>query len=77
MAVLSASLIFTAAPVSAMAKPEPVPYECPDSNAHVWDKDQCPRLNPGGGFGGSGGRAGCNGIVCRVIGGILDRIPIL
>jgi hypothetical protein len=55
-------------------------YKCPGSNAHVWNKDQCPSLNPTGGFGGSprpyggGGSSGNTGIIGRIvdaIGGIL------
>lgn len=54
------------------ASAEPVLIECPGSNAHVWDRDQCPRL--GGPFqpgsGGSGG-GGLIGSILHTIGGLL------
>src|SRR6185295_14989909 len=55
------------------AKPDdpPQPYECPGSNTHVWDKDQCPRLD--GPFQiGSGGGGRCS-LACA-IGGLLGGL---
>ena len=54
--------------------PEPIPYQCPHSNAHVWNKDQCLYLIGGGGpagFPGSGGgRGGLLGIIGDAVGGL-------
>lgn len=55
------------------ANADPVLIECPGSNAHVWDRDQCPRIGNGpGGFPASGG-GNCGGIcgLLRGIGGLL------
>lgn len=55
----------------------PQPVECPGSNAHVWDKDQCPRIATGtpGGFPGGGGGprsgGGLLGVIGRVVRGLL------
>lgn len=51
-------------------------YQCPGSNAHVWDKDQCrsieePFTFPGSGTGGGGGPSrsgGLLGTVRRILG---------
>jgi hypothetical protein len=47
--------------------------ECPNSKAHVWDRAQCPRLDPFGitGRGGaSGGSCGLGCTIDRILGGI-------
>lgn len=43
--------------------------QCPGSNAHVWDMDQCARFNIGGG-GRGGGAAGGRGLLGRIISGL-------
>lgn len=56
----------------ANASPEPEIYECPGSHAHVWNKDQCPKINPLGGGAPTGG--GACGLVCgigKLLGGVL------
>lgn len=57
------------------ASADPTLYECPGNNAHVWDRDQCPRIGsaPGQfpGSGGGGGRGGLLGLVDRLTGGLL------
>ena len=77
--VTSMTMSFTVIGVApAIAAPEPRIYECPGSNAHVWDKDQCPRIGTGFdvGAGGGGGGTGCNGVICRVIGGVLGVLGL-
>jgi hypothetical protein len=77
ISVIIAVVILIAAPVvpQAMAdisKPlDPVLIQCPGSKAHVWDRDQCPRIgDPFSPTGGTGGGPGCQGVVCRVLRGI-------
>lgn len=68
-------MIILSAPARGMPE-SPQPIQCPGSNAHVWDKDQCPRIGgggapgsfPGGGAGGGGG--GLLGAIGRVVGGL-------
>lgn len=70
--VIAASIIVIAlssAPASARLVPlAPEPYQCPGSNAHVWNEDQCPRIGDGGAFNLSPGGGGSSG------GGLLDTI---
>jgi len=53
--------VVTIIPSAARADPGSQPYQCPGSNAHVWNLDQCARLGggpatfPGAGGGGHGG----------------------
>jgi hypothetical protein len=51
----------------AEAKPPPI-LECPNSNVHVWDRDQCARLTPPGARTGGGGSGGLLGAVGSLIG---------
>lgn len=53
----------------------PQPIECPQTHAHVWDRDQCPRIGSNGPFslpgtGGGGGSGGLLGLVGKVLGGL-------
>lgn len=71
---MAMTLVFGSAPIAAADGP-PTPYECPGSNAHVWDKDQCPRIGgvgigPRGGGGAPGGGGGLLGTIGRLVGGL-------
>lgn len=70
MMVIVTGLLFGAT-ATAFATPSQI-IECPGTNAHVWDRDQCPRIGgigigPGGGGSGGGGLLGTIG---RVLGGL-------
>jgi len=52
--------------------PAPKILECPGTNVHVWDLDQCDRIGHGGGFPG-GGRGDAGGIL-GTIGKIVDGL---
>lgn len=74
-AVVAIFIIGIATAPTALAAPPPKPIiECPNSNTHVWDRDQCESFDLGKGRGGGGG-GNCSGVLCGVLGGILDRIP--
>lgn len=66
-AMLAIPLIFT--PIAA-ARPM---VECPDTNTHVWDADQCSRLKPKE-SGGSGG--GCGSALNCAVGGLLGTLGL-
>ena len=65
--IVAVILLVPAGP--AWGAPGPQPYQCPESNAHVWDPDQCPRLRGAERFdlGGGGDRRGFLG---RLLGGL-------
>jgi len=65
----AAAMMFMASP--AEADLGPAPYQCPISKAHVWDSDQCARID-GGPFtatpGGGGGHGGLLGAIGSLLG---------
>lgn len=72
-AVVSIMLVFNMIG-TAVANAKPQLIECPN-NTHVWaeSRDECPELNPAGGFGaprGGSGSGGLLGLIGDIIGGI-------
>jgi hypothetical protein len=57
-----------AEPYQPLAPPPKPIIECPNSNVHVWDRDQCDEFILGENRGHGGSR--CRGLLCG-IGGIL------